>query len=274
MLQHRALPAERCAHADAVSTLDGQGVLVTELVPGVNARTDRSGQLMHFLGDLLGQVHALPAETGAMAREAGAWHHLTLDGGGRHDDLAMLQQLLADAERRLTADERPQYDQLREELARVDDCRDLPRAFIHPDPCTANTIVASDAAPVLIDWTGAGRGPRVASLANLIGGCADLRLVDAAIAGYRRHVQLDDGELEALAGVVQAFPMVIDCWYFIFQDAPLRQVVGRISTQRERAAAIAKRARAAFEADSSALAEWDVEPSPARREIEGQGTLL
>jgi thiamine kinase-like enzyme len=47
---------------------------------------------------------------------------------------------------------------------------DLPQALVHPDPCGANAIVTSAGRPVLVDWTGAGPGPRVLSLAGLLAG--------------------------------------------------------------------------------------------------------
>jgi hypothetical protein len=44
-LERAGFPAERCAHAEPVSELAGQGVLVTGFVPGAKARGGRARRL-------------------------------------------------------------------------------------------------------------------------------------------------------------------------------------------------------------------------------------
>ena len=49
----------------------------------------------------------------------------------------------------------------------ADDATGLPEAFVHPDPVPKNAVFTSGG-PVLVDWAGAGRGPRLASLALVL----------------------------------------------------------------------------------------------------------
>jgi thiamine kinase-like enzyme len=72
-------------------------------------------------------------------------------------------------------------------VAGLDDGADLPHGFVHPDPVPANAIQVADGGLVVVDWSGAGRGPRLPSLACRLftAGVRDLRLVDAAVSRYR-----------------------------------------------------------------------------------------
>src|SRR4051794_26241905 len=58
------IASERCAHDEPVSVLQGQGVLVTECLPGMNGRSDVWGESLLRLGALVGQLSALPSEAG------------------------------------------------------------------------------------------------------------------------------------------------------------------------------------------------------------------
>jgi len=233
-------PAERGAHAEAVSTLAGQGVLVTEHVPGSPAK--RGPKTLAMVGNLLGRLHTLPA-TGAMSRPGGSWHHLSLRGGDRRDDVDALTDLLA-----RTQGPDDQLDLLRREVAAIDDGHDLPQAFIHPDFTPPNIIIGTDSRPVVIDWAGAGLGPRVAPLGFLLwaAGLRDLDLVDAVVAGYRTQVELTGEELDRLAKAVRAPSLIIEAWSVAVGRTTVADVVGQLAGQRAQAEAIAARARAAF----------------------------
>lgn len=140
------------------------------------------------------------------------------------------------------------FGQLRDDLDTLDDLDDLQCALIHPDPCSANLIAPDDGRGVLVDWTGAGRGPRLASFANLISSVTSLALVDAAVSGYREHASLEAAELARLESALVAFPLILDCWTVLFQGAPISMLPRRLSTHRQRASALAERARSAFSA--------------------------
>src|SRR4051812_19592151 len=238
------LPAERCACADPCSVLEGQGVLVTEYVAGVNGRGDSSPNTMHRMGELLGRLHTLPPASGAMARDAGSWHSLSVQGGARSEDVAALQKLLADVQQRAPAAQHQALQALRDELADIDVGQGLPTALTHPDFATANVIKTPDGGLVLVDWTGAGDAPRVISLGLLLstsGGSLDL--VDAVMAGYREHVQLEPEELSRLPDSIRAFALILDCWGIVYWGAPATAALQQVEPARERAAAIAQRAR-------------------------------
>jgi Ser/Thr protein kinase RdoA (MazF antagonist) len=235
-LDEHGFPAERCARAEPVSSFEGGHVLVTGFVDGVNGRPDRTPGLLHALGDLLGRLQTLPDGGGARPRPAGSWHHLAAAGGGRGEDVAALAPLLTDAG----------YAPLHDELAGIDLLDDLPQALLHPDFVTANAMVTPEG-PILVDWTGAGRGPRVASLGVLLSSAGpDLALVDAIVAGYVSHVRLEPEELARLPGAVRAFGLVLDCWMATQYPQLLATVVSGLADKREQAEAIAARARAAL----------------------------
>ena len=242
------IPAERCV-PDPVSTLEGQPVLVTELVPGRNARGDGRPALLRRLGDVLGQLHTLPVTDGAATRPAGSWHSLSIRGGGRIEDVIALGQLLADAQTRAPAAQQGAFDDLRGALEDLDVGNGLPTALAHPDLCSANVILTPDDQAVLTDWTSAGAAPRVGPLGFLLattGG--DERLVDAVVAGYRSHVTPTDDELARLPDSVRAFPLVLDCWGVMYWDAPPQPILAKLDQSKRFAQAVATRARLAFAA--------------------------
>jgi thiamine kinase-like enzyme len=81
---------------------------------------------------------------------------------------------------------------------------------VHPDPVRGNVVVTPDG-PVLVDWTGAGTGPRLASLAGLLHS-AGPRHAPAALAGYREHVELTAAELDRAEGVLWIRILWLSAW--------------------------------------------------------------
>src|SRR5262249_49119547 len=159
------------------------------------------------------------------------WHHVSFEGGGRRQDIDILSQLLADAQDIAPAGDRALYTPLRERLAELDDCGDLPQAIVHPDFSLANAILPPAGEPVLIDWMNAGIGARILSLGTLLG-CAggDLDLVDDIVDGYRTHVQLDQNEIARLPDAIRGFGLIVDCWTAVFRPKAVARIVkGRIA---------------------------------------------
>lgn len=74
------MPAERLAHDEPLTWLDGHAVVVTEFAPGKPISQTRATS--EWMGETLGRLHALPLHD-APDREGGGWHHLSLNGGGR-----------------------------------------------------------------------------------------------------------------------------------------------------------------------------------------------
>jgi hypothetical protein len=353
----RDFPAERLARPDPVSIQDGQAVLVTEHVDGARGEQRRSlltalgGQ--RRLGELLGDLHLLPAAGVAGDRPGGAWHHLA--DGAPAAELAAARRQLADALERLPAAHRSaepsagprqldetlecapsgqpaaaprQLDEtvervpsgrpatelsaaprqfaetaervppvhrsaelsaaelaeaaervpaaqrsaelsaaelaeavervpaaqrsaaaaLRAELDDLDDGAGLPEALLHPDFVLANVVASPERGMVLVDWTGAGRGPRLWSLAFLLwaAGAASPGRVDRVVAGYRSRLRPDPAELARLPGLIRARPVIFASWAFCVGRQDITQAAQAAAQAREQADAIAARALAAF----------------------------
>lgn len=217
-LAEHEFPAERCAAGEPVSRLDNRSVLVTEWadpVPRQQRREAiRTAGGLRRLGELLGLLHTLDpatAPTAAVRRPGGAWHHLA--DGLPSAEIAAASELLAVTAPLIPDAERAAFDAFRAEIDALDAADGLPEALIHPDFVLAN-VVATPGGMVLVDWAGAGRGPRLWSLAFLLYAEAakDPRRAGAVLLGYREHVTLAAEELDRLAAVARARPFVLSAW--------------------------------------------------------------
>jgi Ser/Thr protein kinase RdoA (MazF antagonist) len=178
---------------------------------------------LHACGDLLGRLHLLPKRSpdGPLTREATSLHHFAPGGGGLEAELKAADGWLDALKDQISESGREQYEWLREQVATADAGRDLPVALIHPDPVLKNFLLPEAGEPVLIDWTGAGLGPRLASLAILLWSSALVKgswsghRVDAVVAGYRSHISLEPLELERLEAVMRIRPLVFACWRYL-----------------------------------------------------------
>ncbi len=243
-------PAERLAVPEPVSVLEDQPLLVTEYVTPVPPYERRTAIAaaggLRVLGWLLGRLHTLE---GAPRRAGGAWHHLA-DGDPRAE-LGVLQALVAEAAASVPARGHRHYDAVRAAVEGLDAGEGLATTFTHPDFVMANVVAPGDGTMVLVDWSGAGRAPRMCSLGFLlwsVGFGGDLARVDRTVDGYRRHLTPEPEELARLEALVVARPVVFEAWGFAMGRKPLAEAAGGLPAIRERAAAIAARARAAFAA--------------------------
>jgi len=248
-LSERDFPAERHAATEPVSALDGRSVLVTKWAEPVPSRQRReairaAGGLRR-LGALLGQLHTLPPGAGALARPGGSWHHLA--DGPPAAEVAAASRMLADAAPTVPDDQRAAYQALRAEVDGIDTGDGLPEALTHPDFVLAN-VVATREGMVLVDWAGAGRGPRAWSLAFLLyAECAkDLRRGALVMAGYREHVTLTAEELDRLAGLIRARWLVLVAWQVCSGRATPAKALADAAETKALADVIASRIRAAL----------------------------
>jgi hypothetical protein len=101
-----------------------------------------------------------------------------------------------------------------------------------------------------VDWTGAGRGPRLWSLGFLLwaAGARNLRLVDLVVSRYRRSVELEPAELDRLAGAIRGRPVMLEVWSVCAGRRELADAVERVDRAGDLAAEIAAAARRAFAA--------------------------
>jgi Ser/Thr protein kinase RdoA (MazF antagonist) len=211
------LPAERPAAPDPVSVMDGQPVVVTELVEG--RVPDASVATLESIADLTGRLHALPPAPGAPSRPGGSLRHVPGYERLPGEDLVLAAALLDDMDGRIPADRRRPYERLRTAVAAADDCAGLPAALVHPDPVRKNAIVGPDGVPVLVDWAGTVRGPRVASLAVLLvealsTGGWDRARVRAIMAAYGRHVSPSPAERARLGAAVLIRRLWLAAWQY------------------------------------------------------------
>jgi Ser/Thr protein kinase RdoA (MazF antagonist) len=187
-------PAERPVGARALSSHQGQAVLVTEFVKQV-PKAKRPPHPIVRLGAMIGRLHGVPVPAGA-DRPAGALHHFA--EGTMVDELRAAAGWLDSIEARVPSASGAAVDAIRAAVAAADGGEGLPEAFVHPDPVPKNVIFTADG-PVLVDWTSAGRGPRLASMTLLLrSGWAAVPFMK----GYTRVVSLTDDERDRLAGLL------------------------------------------------------------------------
>jgi len=207
-LEQVGFPAERIAHAVPVTELGEQAVLVTLFESGT--RPANTPATRRKLGSTIGKLATLPLDSGAPLRRAGSLHHLASFEGSPSQDIAAARGLLEDLAGRVPPAYRHVHDVLLELIPRADGGEGLPEALIHPDPVRSNALATADGLR-LIDWTGAGRGPRAASLAALLDAMGPRNAPDV-IAGYQGYVTLTDEELDRLEGMLWIRPLWMACW--------------------------------------------------------------
>ncbi len=251
-LARNDFPAERVAVDAPVSMLGATAVLVTEFVRPVarelRRETVKAAGGLRQLGSMLSTLHALPLDEQAPRQTGGAWHHAA--EGLPSAELDAARDWVRSAVAAAPAADRAPLGVLLAELEAVDDGANLPQAFTHPDFVLANVVATAAPGMAVVDWTGAGRGPRLWSLAFLlwVEGGKDLRRIDLLAAGYRRHLALEPGELDALAGMVRARHLVFVAWNLAAGRIDPAGAAELVAESRERGAAIAARARWAFTA--------------------------
>lgn len=241
-LERAGFPAERCAHPEPVFEFLGQSVLVTVFLEDHGPL--RPGRPAAILGALLGRLHTHPA---TQVRPGGAWHHLSFMGGPR-EEIASAGELLEDRLPSVGVRELGLFDRLRDEVERADDCHDLPHAFVHPDFVPANAISTAEGSLAIVDWTGAGRGPRLWSIGFLLwaAGARHLRLVELVVSRYRRSIELEPAELDRLEGAIRGRPIMLEIWSVCAGRRELAAAVEGIERANELAKSIAAAARNAF----------------------------
>jgi Ser/Thr protein kinase RdoA (MazF antagonist) len=228
-------PAERLASDSPVSVLHGQPVLVTDFIP--SQKSGVGGKLAGGMGAFLARLHRLPLPSGPANRPAGALHHFA--EGTRDDELKMAQGWLDQIESRVRPGDRRAVDRLRAALGDADGGAGLPVAFLHPDPVPKNIIRTADGGH-LVDWTGAGVGPRVVPLEFMMA----WRTTSARhVASYSRRIRLTDEEWERLPGIAWSRRLVNLTFRLCLHPDTAGTVTGKISAARRECAELIKVAR-------------------------------
>jgi Ser/Thr protein kinase RdoA (MazF antagonist) len=239
LLRAAEFPAERPFGAEPLSRHDGQSVLVTHFVRAAPKAARPARDPIVALGSLVARLHLTARPAGAAARPGGALHHYA--EGTPADELSAARRWLRDIEPRVAVTDRDQLEVLRRALADADDGTGLPEAFVHPDPVPKNTIFTKDG-PVLVDWAGAGRGPRLASLALVLrSSWAGPRFMR----GYAASVGLDAEEHRRLPDILMTRALVDIAFRVCREPAKVGQQVTGLAAVRRRTAALAAAALAA-----------------------------
>jgi Ser/Thr protein kinase RdoA (MazF antagonist) len=250
-LETNDFPAERVIpDGDPVSTLDdpdAHTVLLTDLIPGANCRGDTSPATMGRIGALLGQLHALPLPAdGPVTREAGGWHHLSTAGGGRRADVdALVPQLDAKGEQ-LPPEQHEDARRLRDALVGIDDCADLePHVLINVDFGGPNIMRTASGDLFGVDWTGAGRGPRILSMTALCTEGGRPEVLEPFVDGYLRHAEpLREAELDRLPAALALHGFVLDCWMHVHRDVTPATVLHNLAGNIKEGERVTERVRA------------------------------
>lgn len=207
------VPAERPI---AVTELDRRGVAITEYVAG--NRPVRTPADLRQLGEIAGRLSSLqPVPDDELLGRAA--------GSRPVDDLSHARDELAHVRADVPATARAWFEALEAAVATTRDGQDLPRALVHPDCQLTNAIRDVHGRVVLIDWEGAGVGPRLAPLGlvlftavvqsadeQLADGEArrlDLDLVVPIVDGFMRHGAINAQELDCLADLIRVRPLAI-----------------------------------------------------------------
>lgn len=206
-----AEPLVRAADARPFVDLDGGAVLVTghvgdELPP-------RDARSLRLLGEIAGRLCALrpPADDPLLTRRARSLPA---------EDLVSGRAWSVSARAGAPASWRGRLDRLDADLDATSDLEHLPRSLIHSDCQLLNTIRAADGTVSLIDWNGAGLGPRIVPLGLVLYSAVvqtagepartvDLSMVEPIARGFALHASISDAELSHLADAIRFRPLVI-----------------------------------------------------------------
>jgi len=207
-LERHDFPAERLAVDDAVSDFGGSSLLVTRFVEH-KPFTDVAEKL-GMMGDLLGRLHALPLAE-SVSRPGGASGEDPAHEGSPRQDLMAALAFLDAVDTKVAAPDRERFEYLRELVLSADDGEGLPEALLHGNLLhNPDHALLTDHGAVGINWISAGRGPRLADFAWLMWGTwRDQTLIDAAVNGYRRHIELTDEEFDRLEGMMYPRPLAL-----------------------------------------------------------------
>ena len=215
-------PAERCASDSPVLPLGGGG---TCLSPSTSS------------GPAPGPGFILAWCAGLLARLATRSAPDLPPGGGWHRLGATPPREIAEA-LRLGGQIGPSVGELVYNLADADDGTGLPQALIHADLAPPNAVPRGDQPPVIIDWIGAGRGPRVWPLAFLLF-TAGPRGARRTLDRYTRSISLSEEELRRLPGMLITRPLALDLWSVAHERMTVQQSITRCHAHQARAEAVA-----------------------------------
>lgn len=248
-LEELGYPAERLAHAVPVSRMDDRPVLVTEYIHGT--QPDDSARTLGLLAKMLARLATLPCDDGAPSRDAGAWGADPNYEGRPRQDIVGALAILDEIDGRVPRQYLSRYESLRHQLDGLGDLEGLPEGLVHPDAIPVNAVQSRNGSTVFIDWTSAGRGPRLSAFGWLLsgwygGGPIDRDKTDALAEGYAAHVRLEDEELDRIPDAMRIRGLVCACWglrWAVVRDEPPAPAALHACDDEDNAVALAIAAR-------------------------------
>ena len=206
-LEVNGYPSERLAAEESVSEFEGSTVLVTEFAANRPLPEDQWGTIM---GDLLGRLHALQLDE-SIRRPGGAEGGDPSREGAPRQDLRAALAFLDSVDTKVAPADRELFEGLRERVHTADAGDGLPEALVHGNFLAGDPdhAVMTDAGPLVVNWKGSGRGPRLADLAWVLWGCWNEMDAIPIIDAYRQHVELTTDELDRLPGVMAIRPLYL-----------------------------------------------------------------
>lgn len=196
------------------TTPAGYHVLITTFIDGRRPR--KREQIFPKLGDLLGRLHT--------------------QCHSQKEELDAALSLLEDAKSCVPKSEPHLYEELRNKLSEADDFSGLPQCFIHPDLVTSNSIISAvDNSVQIVDWSGAGTGPGVASLGYLLwtAGQKSSTQMRTVAAAYATRISLEEGEIMRLKSAMISKPLILRSWEFSTARVSLEDSVKAIRSMDE-----------------------------------------
>lgn len=220
-LAETPFPAERCVSDDPVLAIgNSRHVLVTEYVPPTPP--PHAAFMFAWCTGLLARLANRPGDD---LPAGGGWHRLG-PTPSREIDAALA----------LGGQVGPSVAEVVDALADADDGDGLPEAMIHADLSPPNAVPRGDKPPVIIDWIGVGRGPRIWPLAFLLY-VAGPRGARRALDRYTETVPLTEEERDRLPAIMIARPLTLDLWSVGYERLTPRQAITRCRSHRARVAA-------------------------------------
>lgn len=211
-------PAERCPTAASVLPIgNGRHLLVTEYVASSPAPS--AGFVLAWCSGLLARLASRPGD-GLPA--GGGWHRLGATPSAEINEALRLGGQVGGS-----------VAELLDALADADDATGLPEAMIHADLTPPNALPQGDQPPVVIDWIGVGRGPRIWPLAFLLY-AAGPRGARRTLDRYVRTIALSDEELRRLPGIMAARPLSLDLWSVAYDRMSAHRAIARYRSHRVR----------------------------------------
>ncbi|KAH8886416.1 hypothetical protein GQ53DRAFT_875538 [Thozetella sp. PMI_491] len=240
---YSSVAVEECADSSSVSTIENPAscVLLTKFVVGKPPQ--RSKETFFRLGKFMGELHALPVPDHLADLKGGAWHHVAIPGGVDEECAVEKGEKTSECLSRLC-----------ETISQIKNAHldSLPTGFVHPDLVPSNIVARPGTGKheewTVVDWVGAGVGPRMVSLGFLLAVAASrgtTGLASAVMKGYlSTGSRIEAHELdERLPICIYERMMMIQSWEVAVGRKEAKSVVEELPRLLDMADEVAQKTR-------------------------------